>query len=179
MIKLTKFFSLYTVLQSLGNKGKSMKMKVMLFGLILGFSGQVLACSCAEWGPAKQMLKEVEFAVLAVPTEDSRFRTETMDYGDGTNYQTIIARTGMKVVKRFKGKYKKFFYLDTEKNLGANCGADFKQYEGLFLIFGGTGPNGYYWSGGCDLGMVTPQFDDEDTDFVDPVQKFLEEVKKL
>lgn len=159
-----------------------MKLKLIVVGFLMGLSQQALSCSCAEWESPKEMLKNVEFAVLAVPTEKSVFRQVSYNNGGGDISQITMARTGMRVVRNFKGKYKKFFYLESEKSdgLGANCGVDFKRYDGLYLIFGWRAPNGYYTTTSCDMGMVLPEFDDEseqDSDWVDPIKKFLDEIK--
>ena len=147
-----------------------MKRFIVVSLLVISSVQQVFACSCEEWGGAKEMIKYSDFAVLAVPTEDSRF-SESSD-GDFTY---TVAKTGMKIVKRYKGKYKKFFYLTTEKGDGANCGAHFKKYEGLFLIFGGIDAKGHYVSDSCSLGMAFP--DEPESEWENPVNRIINELE--
>jgi len=148
-------------------------MKLVFIAMMsLAFSIQALACSCAEWGGAKEMLRSSDTAILAVPLEDSRF------YKNG-EYVPLV-KTYMRIVKRYKGKFKKNAFIITEKGDGGNCGIDFKKHEGLFLIFGYMGPDGYYYTGSCDTGMVLPKTFTEDpsSTWEDPVRKIMNELDK-
>lgn len=128
-------------------------MKYLGFILLLS-SFQSWACSCMEWEDTKQMLKEADSVVLAVPTKDSEFFSQG-EFGP-------MVKTEMKIVKKYKGRYSKLFYLVSDKGDGANCGLDFKKHSGLFLIFGYKYPDDtrYYASSMCDVGFVFPEIED-------------------
>lgn len=127
-------------------------MKYLIFALmIISFVSidSAKACSCAEWESASEMSKNYHAVVLAIPTAESVVDTSV------EHPYAPINKTGMKVIRRFKGKYKKFFYLFTEKDLGGNCGATFKPNDGVYLIFAYS-KDGRYYSDSCSLGVVDP-----------------------
>lgn len=128
---------------------------ILSFTLSIIFTtSAALACSCADWDSASEMLKNADSVVLAIPTEESQPVPATVFGPDFVDMQ----KTGMKIVRHYKGKYKKFFYLFAEKDTGANCGASFKKNSGLYLVFSFY-QNGRYVTTGCDLGVVTPEDD--------------------
>lgn len=141
-------------------------MKFVLSVVVSLFSiGSALACSCSEWGSAQQMLKEADAVVLAIPVSDSKVDPSVSP----RVYDSLgpIVKTDMKVVRHFKGKYKKFFYLYTEKDLGGNCGVNFKKQDGMYLVFAYM-QNGRYFTESCSIGQV----DSEDS----YITKFISEL---
>lgn len=140
--------------------------KSIIFSLLISsmFSLNSFACSCADWEGASTMLAESDMVALVVPTEESKVYQNSA-IGEAQ-------KTGMKIVKRFKGKYKSFMYLLSEKNTGTNCGVNFNSYDGLWLVMGyKVAGEKYYVTGGCSVGFVTP----EDTELT----KLIKELGKL
>ena len=134
-------------------------MKIFILLLFLApFSAYT--CSCGDWDDIRQMSKDADTVVLAVPTEDSSF-FRAGEYAP-------LYKTGMKIVKKYKGKYENFFYLLAEKADGGNCGLNFKKHSGLFLIFGHKYNNSYYISDACSIGDVSP--------FNEEVQRAIEQL---
>ena len=72
----------------------------LILAVILLMSANVFACSCMQWTDAATMLKEADSVVLAVPVEESQFHAN--------DEFSPIMKTGMKIVKRYKGKYKEW-----------------------------------------------------------------------
>ena len=69
-----------------------------------------------------------------------------------------MMKTGMKIVKKYKGKYSKFMYLFTPEDTGANCGVEFPKYSGLFLIFGHKDRGDkYYQTNGCSVLYISDE----------------------
>lgn len=142
----------------------SVSKSLIILVLASFYSLSSFACSCVEWTDARQMMKEADTVVLAVPSEDSQY------FGEG-EFAPMV-KTGMKVVKKYKGKYSKFFYLISDKGDGANCGLMFNKYDGLYLIFGYKHSNEYYASSMCDTGLVLPGEEDD-------VSRLINELEKL
>ena len=76
-------------------------MKLIISTMIVSIfmiSTQAMACSCGEWGSAKEMLRDSDTVMLVVPLENSQF------YRNGEYGQEV--KTYMRVVKKYKGKFK-------------------------------------------------------------------------
>lgn len=129
-----------------------MKTILVLISLLISVASfQAHACSCAEWESASEIMQSADAVVLGVPTDAGTF------YSSDEEMREDIYRTGINIVKRFKGKYKKFMYILAAQNTGANCGISFKPYDGLYLIIGFKAPGmKYYVTEGCSVGYVTP-----------------------
>lgn len=132
-------------------------MKLLLLTILLGISAasfKAHGCSCAEWEGASEILSQSDMVVLGVPTDNGQFYSSDPEMGED------LYRFGINIVKRFKGKYKKFMYVVSSLGNGANCGLYMKKYDGLYLLTGFKVPGEkYYYTTGCDVGYVTP--DDE------------------
>ena len=126
-------------------------MKKIIIALVLVISSlatKSYACSCEEWDNANEMLKNADAVMLAMPSEDSN-SIGSSDFGP-------LMKTGMKIIRKYKGKYKKFFYLFVESDNSAACGTSFKKNDGMYLIFAYQ-KDGKYYSDICNLSVVSPE----------------------
>lgn len=126
-----------------------MKLLTILTTILLStIMTQAFACSCQDLTVEELdiFMSDSDSVVLAVPTTDSVL-------SGSSDWEGPEVKTGMKIVKNFKGKYSKFFNVYSQKNDGGNCGVEFKKFDGLYLIFSYK-ENGKYYTSGCDVDSV-------------------------
>lgn len=108
-------------------------------------SQSIYACSCMQWGSAKEMLMSFDAAFLAIPSEASQTIGRDEDWGED------LMETKFSVVKSFKGKKLSTVALRSIRDSGANCGLDFQKDDRLWLIFATKEEDGTYSANSCTI----------------------------
>ena len=104
-------------------------MKLMIT-LLTQFSASAYACSCSQWGTARQLLSEYDVAYVGT-LAGSRDGGISPD-GDPVRLNTF------KVLKAFKPRtLRKKFSLRSQQGDGGNCGTMFTRNTS-YLVFGYT-----------------------------------------
>lgn len=108
-------------------------------------SQNIYACSCMEWGSAKEMLLSFDAAFLAIPSEASQVIGRDEDWSED------LIETKFSIVKNFKGKKLSTVALRSVRDTGANCGLDFQKDDRLWLIFATKEEDGTYSANSCTI----------------------------
>jgi hypothetical protein len=98
-----------------------------VFALVLSlFTGSAFACSCSEWGTARQMLRDYDVAFVG--SYISSVIGGTTPDGDP------MVTTNMAVLKGFKGTTSSKIVVRSTPGDGANCGTNFITGQ-KYLVF--------------------------------------------
>lgn len=153
-------------------------MKLLITFILSGFiAASSFACSCSEESIAESY-KHASSVALVVPTDSGKYYTTVRE----DNYSFDLYKTGVKVVKYYKGKYSKFFYLLAEPDdTGANCGVSFKPYNGVYLVFSYPYNSKYYTTSGCSVSLMsyTAETEEAQTEYRQEVDRILKELDRL
>jgi len=101
-------------------------MKSLALALVL-FAGNALACSCADWGTAREMLRTADAAFLG-NLAAARVGETSPDSGEP------LMVTTFPTIKAFKPLNARKFVVRSEKGDGGNCGTDFQRGI-VYLVF--------------------------------------------
>ena len=125
-----------------------MKALILLVSLFLG---NAYACSCAEWGTAAEILKEVDVAFVGTYVKGVIIPTDAQEANRKTTFKVNRAfkprpmRTNKSIVRSTRGD-------------GANCGTYFGR-GGRYLILGYKDASGNIYTDDCSTRVVrnTPE----------------------
>ena len=102
-------------------------MKLLVVALSL-FIGSAYACSCGEWGSAREMLSTAKTAFVGT-VASSRLGEISSDSGD------LLTLTNFSIVRSFKPRALRKMTTRSEVGDGANCGTSFVVGQS-YLVFG-------------------------------------------
>lgn len=137
--------------------------KLTVIGFLLSAQA-AFACSCDEWGTPAEMLKRNHAVFLGVASSDSVRVGYDPDIGGGP-----LMRTKFSVIKGFKNVPGKVVYIRGVQADGANCGADFKKDDGLWLVLAFKNSQDKLETSSCALNKINNESS----------YKFLRELNKL
>lgn len=122
-------------------------MKVLKVLTLASFfiSQSIYACSCMEWGSAREMLMSFDAAFLAIPSQTSETIGRDEEWGED------LIETKMTVVRGFKGTKGSSVALRSIRDSGANCGLDFRKDDRLWLIFASYEEDGTLSANSCTI----------------------------
>jgi hypothetical protein len=102
-------------------------MKAFALAFLVLFAGNALACSCSDWGTAREMLADADAAFLG-NVASARVGEISRDSGEP------LMVTTFRTIKAYKPLNARKFIVRSEKGDGGNCGTDFQRGV-IYLVF--------------------------------------------
>lgn len=117
-------------------------MKTLVIALFV-FAGNALACSCAEWGTAREVLADTNAAFLGTVQSASNIPEDSQEANRSTTFL---------VKKAFKPRFlRRTFSVRSTLGDGANCGTDFRRGETYLILAYRDPATGLHYTSACDL----------------------------
>ncbi len=137
-----------------------MKLLVVLISL---FVGNAFACSCAEWGNAREMLVSAQAAFVGMPVNARRGE---INPESGESFVV----TSFRVLRSFKPRSMERVFTHSDQGNGGNCGTNFR--TGVAYLVFAYKHEGKLYTDSCSLKEVSTSSSRE-------MNRFLRELEYL